>query len=135
MSALVSTIRATLSYRGREGHWLWLLHRISGLGVLLFLILHVIGMSSAFVSIEIHDRLLEMYKTPPFAIGELFLAFGLIFHAINGTRIAILELKPELWQKQQLATRLSIIVVAALAAPTMLIMAVKSIQAFFGSAH
>lgn len=132
MSGLISTVRASLSYRGREGHWLWLLHRVSGLGVLLFLILHVAGMSSAFISIEIHDRLLEMYKTPPFAMGELALAFGLIFHAINGTRIAILELKPELWQKQQLATRLAIIIVVLLAAPTIIIMALGSINAFFG---
>ena len=134
MNGLITTIRESLRYRGREGQWMWMLHRVTGLGVLLFLILHVAGMSSAFISVDIHDRLLDLYKTPLFSIGELALAFGLIFHAVNGTRIALLEFKPEWWQKQQLATRLAILITVVLAAPTIVIMAVASFNAYFGHA-
>ena len=113
---------------------MWILHRVTGLGVLLFLIMHVAGMSSAFISVEVHEQLLALYRTPLFSVGELALAFSLIFHAVNGTRIAILELKPELWQKQEQATRLAILVTLALAAPTILIMAIASINAFLSPA-
>ena len=134
MSALITTVRAGLRYRGRENQWMWILHRATGLGVLLFLIIHVAGMASAFFSVELHEQLLATYKTPIFSIGELALAFALIFHAINGTRIAILELKPELWQKQQIATRWAIVIVILLAAPTILLMALASYNAYFGPA-
>jgi hypothetical protein len=47
---------------------------------------------------------------------------------VNGTRIAILELRPALWQKQEVATRWSIIVTLILLAPTIAIMAYKSMS-------
>jgi len=47
---------------------------------------------------------------------------------VNGARIAILELRPSLWQKQEVATRWSIIITLILLAPTVIIMAYKSIS-------
>ena len=35
-------LRYMFSYRGREGSWAWLFHRISGIGIWLFVVLHVI---------------------------------------------------------------------------------------------
>ena len=29
-------------YRGREGQWAWLLHRVTGVGIILFLFAHVV---------------------------------------------------------------------------------------------
>jgi succinate dehydrogenase / fumarate reductase, cytochrome b subunit len=31
-----------LRYKGRTGMWMWLLHRVTGLGILAFLIIHVV---------------------------------------------------------------------------------------------
>ncbi|MCA9913416.1 MAG: hypothetical protein KC496_08700, partial [Anaerolineae bacterium] len=45
MSSLVLTIRETLRYRGAIGQWSWILHRLTGLGVVFFLVLHVIDTS------------------------------------------------------------------------------------------
>jgi len=45
MATLVTTISETLRYRGKIGQWSWVLHRIGGLGTLLFLIIHVIDTS------------------------------------------------------------------------------------------
>ncbi|HID50809.1 MAG TPA: hypothetical protein EYP41_02075, partial [Anaerolineae bacterium] len=41
MSTLSLTIRESLRYRGHSGQWSWLAHRISGLGILAFLSVHV----------------------------------------------------------------------------------------------
>ena len=47
MTSLVTTVTGTLRYRGQLGQWSWVLHRVSGLGTVLFLILHVIDTSWA----------------------------------------------------------------------------------------
>ncbi|MDW8395046.1 MAG: hypothetical protein RMM31_02265 [Anaerolineae bacterium] len=124
-------MREGIAYRAK-GNLLWLLHRISGLGIVVFLGFHIFGMSMAAFNPALHEHALELYKTPPFAVGELVLAALLIFHAVNGTRIAILELRPQLWEKQALVTRISIVITLVLTLPTVLVMAAKSISHFAG---
>ena len=41
MANLVGTVANSFRYRGREGQWAWMLHRITGLGVVFFLLLHI----------------------------------------------------------------------------------------------
>ena len=116
-----------LRYKAK-GNILWLLHRVSGLGIVLFLGFHIFGMSMSAFNPPLHEQMLELYKTPLFSLGELALAALLVFHAVNGTRIAILELRPKLWEKQEVATRYSLIIVGVLLLPTLLIMAAKSLS-------
>ncbi|PJF48177.1 MAG: hypothetical protein D6709_13255 [Chloroflexi bacterium] len=124
---LITTARESLRYRG-SGHVLWLLHRVTGLGVVIFLGTHIFGMSMATFNPPLHEAMLAVYKTPLFSVGEIVLAACLIFHAVNGTRIAILELRPALWDKQAVATRWSVIITLILLAPTIAVMAFKSIS-------
>jgi succinate dehydrogenase / fumarate reductase, cytochrome b subunit len=126
------TIVESLRYKGREGHWLWVLHRVSGLGVLFYLIIHVYDMSLAYFNVPAHETLIALFKTPVFSVLELGLGALLIFHAINGVRVALLDLRPELWAKQQLATRISLVITAIILAPTMIIMLIYTINANFG---
>ncbi|GIV85898.1 MAG: succinate dehydrogenase, cytochrome b556 subunit [Candidatus Roseilinea sp.] len=124
---LMTTARESLRYKG-SGHVLWLLHRVTGLGVVIFLGTHIFGMSMATFNPPLHEAMLAVYKTPLFSVGEIVLAACLIFHAVNGTRIAILELRPALWDKQEVATRWSVIITLILLAPTIAIMAFKSLS-------
>lgn len=133
MSAFVTTITEGLRYKGKQGHWAWIFHRVSGLGIMFFLVLHVFGMSLASFNPAAHEQMLELYKQPIFAIGELGLAACLVYHAINGARIALLELKPEWWANPAKAMRWSIILTMIFLTPTLLIMAGRSIQHFFGA--
>jgi len=130
LDPLINTVRDSIRYQGRTQQWMWVAHRVSGIGILLFLVLHVFGMSNAYFNPEMHELMLETYKTPLFSISELALAACLIFHAVNGTRIAILELRPQLWDKQEVATKWALIITALLALPTILIMAAHSISVF-----
>lgn len=127
LNPLITSFREGVRYKAK-GNILWLLHRISGLGIVLFLGFHIFGMSMSAFNPPLHEQMLELYKTPLFSIGELALAALLVFHAVNGTRIAILELRPHLWEKQQVATRYSLIIVAVLLLPTLIIMAYKSLD-------
>ena len=78
-------------YRGAEGHWAWLLHRISGLGVLIFLILHIVDIWLVGFGPEIFDELLFLYRHPVFRVGEFLVFAGVIYHALNGVRIIALD--------------------------------------------
>lgn len=103
MASLVLTIRETLRYRGAVGQWSWVLHRVTGLGVVFFLMLHVIDTSWSVFYPELYEKALAIYQHPLFTIGEFALVFCVVYHAFNGLRIAIFDNKPELWQYQERA--------------------------------
>lgn len=103
MATLVTTITETLRYRGKIGQYSWAFHRLSGLGVLLFLILHVIDTSwAAFYPAQYEKAILE-YQNPLFTIGEFLLVAAVVYHAMNGLRIIFFDYRPHLWHLQQQA--------------------------------
>ena len=134
MKTLFTTIRELFRYRGRESQWMWVLHRLSGLGILFYLILHVYDMSLSYFDVPAHEMMIALFKTPVFSLLELGLAGLLIFHSVNGVRIAILDLRPELWKKQELVTRISLVITLVIAAPTLIIMIIYTLNANFGHA-
>lgn len=77
-------------YRGREGYWAWCLHRITGLGVLLFLLMHI---ADTFLVLwpPYYDHVLRWYRTPPFRAMEILLVGMVTFHAMNGIRILVMD--------------------------------------------
>ncbi len=100
MSAGVVPLREWLKYRGREGMWAWILHRITGLGVMFFLIWHILDIFLIALGPEEFNRFLALYKAPPFRILEIFLVFSLIYHALNGARIIIMDFAPGLMEHE-----------------------------------
>jgi succinate dehydrogenase / fumarate reductase, cytochrome b subunit len=107
MSNLALTIRESIRYRGRSGHWSWVAHRISGLAILLFLTIHVWDTATAFYSPNLYAWFVAVFKWPPIAIGEIPLMAAVLFHAFNGIRISILDFKPELWKHQKKSTQIT----------------------------
>lgn len=101
MSTVVLTIRESIRYRGRSGHWSWLAHRLSGLGILTFLVVHVWDTANANFYPPLYEWSIELFKHPLFAVGEIALMAAVLYHAFNGIRITILDFKPELWKHQQ----------------------------------
>jgi len=101
MSSLILTIRESVRYRGRSGHWSWVAHRVSGLAILSFLIIHVWDTANAHFYPELYAWSVDVFKYPPIAIGEIPLMAAVLYHAFNGIRITILDFKPEWWIHQQ----------------------------------
>ncbi len=110
MTSLVYTINELLRYRGAVGQWSWVLHRITGLGVLLFLVLHVIDTSWAVFYPEMYVRAIASYQSPLFTLGEFGLVACVVYHAYNGFRVALIDFRPKWWKHQQ---RAAYIVLAA----------------------
>lgn len=101
MSSFTSTVRETARYRGRWGHWSWVAHRVSGLAVLSFLIIHVWDTANATFAPATYAYTVELFKWFPFSVGEIFLMAAVLYHAFNGIRVSILDYWPHLWKYQQ----------------------------------
>jgi len=100
-AATDSALISGLKYKGREGQWAWILHRVAGLGVLLFVLLHVFDIFLIGFGRATFEDLLFLYHSPIGRFLEVFLIFGVLFHALNGLRIIILDFWPDLMKYQQ----------------------------------
>lgn len=122
MNSLVLTVTETLRYRGAIGQWSWVLHRITGLGVVLFLTLHVIDTSWAVFYPNLYEEAIATYQSPLFTLGEFALIACVIFHAYNGLRIAIFDYRPNLWKHQERAAYIAVGLTVLTLIPTFAIM-------------
>ncbi len=79
-------------YRGREGQWAFLLHRISGVAIALYLLLHVLDISLVMLGPDgPFDAFLAFYHNWPFRIGLLMVIAAVVYHALNGLRIILMD--------------------------------------------
>ena len=85
-----------LRYRGGAGMLAFVFHRVSGVAIWAFIILHVIDIYLVGGSPEAYDEILKLYASTPGRIGECLLGAALLYHALNGLRILALDLVPAL---------------------------------------
>jgi succinate dehydrogenase / fumarate reductase cytochrome b subunit len=100
-STLKLTIREAIRYRGNWGHWSWIAHRVSGLAVLGFLLIHVWDTANATFWPEAYEYTVEIFKWFPFSVAEIALVAAVFYHAFNGIRVTFLDFKPEWWRYQR----------------------------------
>jgi succinate dehydrogenase cytochrome b556 subunit len=122
MTSLVNTLTETLRYRGAIGQWSWVLHRISGLGVVLFLVIHVVDTSWAVFYPELYVHAVAIYQTPLFTIAEFFLVALVVYHALNGLRIIVMDYRPQWWKYQEQAANAVVIGTGVLLVPVFILM-------------
>ncbi len=78
-------------YRGREGMWSWVLHRITGVAIYFFLLVHILDTSIVRISPQAYNGVINEYKTPLMGLGELALVIAIGYHALNGLRIILID--------------------------------------------
>ena len=78
-------------YRGDEGMWSWVLHRITGVAIFFFLLVHVLDTALIRVSPEAYNAVIGTYQTPVMGIGEVGLVGAIVFHAFNGIRVILVD--------------------------------------------
>jgi len=71
--------------------WSWVLHRISGVGIFFFLLVHVLDTALVRVSPEAYNIVIESYKTPVVGLAELGLVGAILFHGLNGLRVIAID--------------------------------------------
>ncbi|MHA7263636.1 succinate dehydrogenase, cytochrome b556 subunit [Arthrobacter sp. TMN-37] len=115
-------------YRGREGQWSWVAHRITGVVIFFFLLVHVLDTSLVRVSPEAYDAVIATYKNPIMGLGELGLVGAIVFHAFNGLRVIAVDF----WKKGPRYHRQMLWGVVGLWALTMLAFSIRHLSVVFG---
>lgn len=93
------TLPSALRYRGGWPYVSWLLHRISGIGIVFFVSMHVVAAFFLYgvqgVSGEVANALTNFYAAMPM---QIFILFAVLYHAMHGLRLVILDMWPRLWE-------------------------------------
>jgi succinate dehydrogenase / fumarate reductase cytochrome b subunit len=135
MNTVQNSVTGLTQYRGRTGQLSFILHRITGLGTLLFLAIHIADTSTVYFAPSLYAHAIDLYRNPFFMIGEIFLVFCLIYHGVNGLRIAIFDLfQPSGWKREGQPTNALVVlgIAVVLWLPAAVIMGSNLIKYGFG---
>lgn len=78
-------------YWGDVGQYAWVLHRATGLGVLFFLLVHIIDIALIGLGRDLYDETVAFYATPFLIPMEIALTGAVIYHTFNGIRILLID--------------------------------------------
>lgn len=105
MADKTTGIRTTNTHPGRIGVLGWLrggrhgiegylyaLHRVSGVVLMLFLVAHVVVTSSRLLGQEAWEQVMALTHSPVAALFEYLVYAAFAFHALNGVRLIHIEL-------------------------------------------
>lgn len=81
-------------YRGQSGQWSWLFHRVTGLGVLLFLLIHIVDITLVGFGPTVYNDALRVFSTGIVRLVSLALIAAVLYHAFNGVRIILIDFWP-----------------------------------------
>ena len=71
--------------------WSWVAHRVTGVLIFFFLFAHVMDTALVRVSPDAYNTVIGTYKNPVVGLGEAGLVAAVIFHALNGVRIMLVD--------------------------------------------
>ncbi len=86
------SLSTALRYKGQGPFLTFILHRIGGMGMAIFITIHILSTFVEGKGWAIGDFINDIYMSPPF---QIFILFCVLFHALNGLRITILDLFPK----------------------------------------
>ncbi|WP_411733225.1 succinate dehydrogenase, cytochrome b556 subunit [Paeniglutamicibacter sp.] len=127
VNSVSKTSSGTL-YRGHEGMWSWVGHRVTGVVIFLFLLVHVLDTSLVRVSPGAYDAVMSTYKNPLMALGETALVAAIVFHAFNGLRLILVDF----WKSGTKYHRQMLWGVLALWVITMVAFSIRHLSIAFG---
>ena len=82
------------AYRGHPGYWAYRAHRLSGLGLALFLPIHFLVLGLALEGSAALDGVLHWAERPSVKLAEAVLMVLLVVHLGGGLRLLALEFLP-----------------------------------------
>lgn len=74
-------------YKGDVGQYAFVLHRATGIGILFFLLIHIIDIMLIGLGRDVYDHTVEFYANPFIIPMEIMLVGAVIYHLLNGLRI------------------------------------------------
>jgi len=72
--------------------YLYLAHRLSGLGLIAYMVLHIVETANRIRGEQAWAGLMGLFASPLFKVIEYLLFAMAVFHAMNGIRLLLVEL-------------------------------------------
>src|SRR6059058_4445506 len=95
-------------YKGHEGQYSWLVHRITGVAIILFLFAHVVDTAVVGWGPNAYNRVVSVYENPFVRLLELGLVAAVVYHSLNGVKIMLLDFFPSLVPRIRLLGRATV---------------------------
>lgn len=104
-------------YQLKEGQIAFILHRVTGVAVILFLFVHLVENFFLLMGEEAYNRAISIYDTWYFRLGEFGLIAAVVYHAMNGLRVVVIDFwaKSTAYHKRMWYAAMAVTVVACLA--------------------
>jgi succinate dehydrogenase / fumarate reductase cytochrome b subunit len=102
--------------RRQLGMWAYALNRITGIGLVVYLYLHLVILSMLSGGPSSWDSFVALARTPLFLSLDVILLAGMLIHGLNGLRVAVTGVGLALGAQKALFTGLMIVAVVALGA-------------------
>lgn len=74
------------------GQWAWALHRLTGLGIVGFLLVHILDVTLLPLAPDVYDHTVAAYAHPYLLPMEIALVGAVLYHALNGVRLIVIDL-------------------------------------------
>ncbi len=78
-------------YRGDLGQYAWVLHRVTGAGIVFFLLIHIIDIMLIGFGRDVYDDAVAVYSNAFLIPLEIALVGAVFYHTLNGLRIIFLN--------------------------------------------
>jgi succinate dehydrogenase / fumarate reductase cytochrome b subunit len=71
--------------------WSWVAHRVTGVLIFFFLLVHVLDTALVRVSPDAYNTVIASYKNPFMNLMEVGLVGAVLYHALNGLRVIAVD--------------------------------------------
>lgn len=78
-------------YTGDAGQYAWIMHRATGIGILFFLLIHIVDIMLIGLGRDVYDHTVEFYANPFIIPMEILLVGAVIYHLLNGLRVVAVD--------------------------------------------
>ena len=78
-------------YAGDTGQYAWILHRATGVGIVGFLLIHILDIMLIGFGQELYDHAVSFYGNPIIIPMEVALVGAVLYHAFNGVRVILID--------------------------------------------
>jgi succinate dehydrogenase cytochrome b556 subunit len=106
-------------YNGDPGQYAWVLHRATGIGVLFFLLVHIIDIMLIGFGRDVYDESVEFYGRLEIIPMEVALVGAVVYHTLNGVRIMLIDFTGIGYRRERLMFWIVLVLSVLLTAPSL----------------
>lgn len=102
-------------YRWHTGSAAWFLHRLTGLALTVYIVIHIWVVHHLSLGPQAFDEMMATVQSPAFRLLEIGLLATVLYHSFNGFRILLFDLGLAVKAQRKLFWAAFVLTLAALA--------------------